>query len=965
MALSLVFLFGCMVDYAAKFALLVCLCQEPHLRVHFIALATVHIAANMHGTYAHCRSGSVPPRGASMIAAMLLFGVATPLMQAVHILDTAAGWWTSQDAGRRPASRPAPLDIILEGVVFMVAAFHLRICLILGRLKAPDTVTLLPLTFEALLALTLATSLVSTATGLVLWDGTMSIKLSRDMYGWPGRGYGGGGPRGWFLFIGHLAFRCSEVAGKSALLAIVAALWGPRHTAGYVVLSYVANLLVLLVVSHREASTWRLGEAAILACPLLFANLPQFVDCPKHVAAAKNVSGIVCGLRSLELAIALSITVATILLEAELDSGLAGLGLKGRATETVQRMQTLQTLYRSASTGWFVCVLAHYLCVATRWCGLCPTGLLMRPAQGLADAGAAGVGRLPTISVGRRGGHPPTWPDPPDQEGGEDKDFWPAAVSLTPLLLAAGCERAPVAYGLISTVASSSSLCGAFRVEPRLRMEDFEIVRLIGCGEFGKVFQVCQRSTRKFYAMKRLSKEFYAHKRMTDKAIREISTLSLARSNPFVVKLIYTIENAREWAMVMEYCPRGDLQQLLLSEGFPGLALDRTLWISAEVVLALEYLHTNGIVFRDLKLENVVLDKEGHAKLTDFGLAKQHRGGQDAIAEAELAGGVYKSFARTFCGSYGYAAPEVNPRRQVHGFAADLYSFGVLILMMLMGGEVYHDKRPPYERRLPPETPGELRDVINILSFDFYWAAHHLLQPARAAHRVEVNLDGEFVVVPRGPRGVRRQARPHRPPNSPRVQDVEGEGAAPPNHPPHFPTLASTSDEAVVNPQRAAVQNAEHRWDMALDLVRFLTNELPEQRGTVATVKRHAFFTEEIPDWRMVYPQGWLVDRLKDRLLAPQFMSMAGGVLPQGVARWLEQLPAEELMLLEDDPDLSVDMLEQRSMEVLARGIAQDRDQDQPAHDDLDSGQSPGVSPPVTRASSSGSPRHSWCAHYP
>ncbi|CAJ1445570.1 unnamed protein product, partial [Effrenium voratum] len=55
---------------------------------------------------------------------------------------------------------------------------------------------------------------------------------------------------------------------------------------------------------------------------------------------------------------------------------------------------------------------------------------------------------------------------------------------------------------------------------------------------------------------------------------------------------------------------------------------------------------------------------------------------------AQSYGGAYANFTKTFCGSYGYAAPEVNPRRQMHGFAADLYAFGILLVMMLTGGEV-------------------------------------------------------------------------------------------------------------------------------------------------------------------------------------------------------------------------------------------------------------------------------------
>jgi len=454
--------------------------------------------------------------------------------------------------------------------------------------------------------------------------------------------------------------------------------------------------------------------------------------------------------------------------------------------------------------------------------------------------------------------------------------------------------------------------------------------------------------------MKRLSKEFYARRRMTDKAIREIATLHLACQHPFVVKLVHTIENAREWAMVMEYCPHGDLQQHLLAEGFPGFTLARTLRISAEVALALEHLHARGIVFRDLKLENIVLDQDGHAKLADFGLAKQHQGGQDAVAEAEAAGGSYASFTKTFCGSYGYAAPEVNPKRQVHGFAADMYSFGVLLLMMLMGGEVYHDTRQsPWERRLPPEKPSDLREILKNLSFEFYWASHHFLQPTRAAHRCEVNLNGAVVLVSRGPQGTRRQARPHRPPNSPRSSSPDlpepPDPMAPASQPKCFPMLACTSCEA-----------ARRHWDLALDLVRILTNEHPEHRGTVATLKHHAFFAEEIWDWRTVYPKNWLLERVKVAL------SRRIGTLPEYTVQRLQRLSVEDLMLLHDDPpSLDVELLEEVGQDPPSRATTSEAPRVR--------GRGGGSGPATPRGSGSGGPSpHSaaassdaWVAFYP
>lgn len=1018
MALSLVLCAAHMVDYGAKFWLLACLFREPGLRAHFVAVAAAHVGANMHNTYLFLRA--VPRLPIGMLGPLLLcLGVATPLMQVVHICDAIAAWWVSQDMGRRTPLRTAPLDMVIEGLMFVLVALHLRICLILGRLepalgRGPAAGAGPLLSLENSLALALITSLATVAFALVIWDGSVSLKLSRDMYGWPGQWVGGAPSAG--LLVEHLAYRGSEVAGKAALLAALAALLGVGWALRYAAASYLGGLLAILALSPRagpqaaavaqaplagaaaaaaaaaeppgraaaEPAPWPLLTATVLAWPLLFANLPQFVDCPRHAAAAQSLSGLVCGFRALELAAALGAVAAAVLLEdevlrvgAECGAALAprfggrgagtaggstvalgpglGLGLGGAAAggagELLRAWRALHD--RRATLGWGLCLLLHYACMLSRWSPWAASELLAEPPQPTPSPAASGS-RSPALgaTVGAAGGRE-----------GYREDFWPPARGIAPLLLAAACERAPLAWPLdrIASLTSgvlglgdAGGLLGGGRggpAERRLGVEDFDTIRLIGSGEFGKVFQVRRRSTQQTFAMKRLSKDFYSRRRMTDKAIREIATLHLARDHPFVVKLVHTVETAREWCLVMEYCPHGDLQQLLLAEGSPGLTLARTLRISAEVALALEHLHARGIVFRDLKLENVVLDQDGHAKLTDFGLAKQHRGGKDAIAEAELAGDVYASFTKTFCGSYGYAAPEVNLRRQVHGFAADMYSFGVLLLMMLMGGEVYHDSRePPWERRLPPETPKDLRNIINHLTFEFYWGSHHFLKQACAAHRVEVNLNGVVVLVSRGPRGVRRQERPRRPPNSPRAQEGEAfgllEGPGPAlhaNQPPHFPALACVSCEA-----------AKRRWDLAMDLVRVLTNEFPEQRGTVARVKQHAFFAEEIVDWRTVYPKSWLTERVKAKLLT----FFGWSVVPQRWEQLLGKLSAEELMTLHDDPGAS-------DLRWLATW---------PAEAPSQSSEEPpraaaGALPPGAAAPAGGGlgplPPDAWAAHYP
>ena len=117
---------------------------------------------------------------------------------------------------------------------------------------------------------------------------------------------------------------------------------------------------------------------------------------------------------------------------------------------------------------------------------------------------------------------------------------------------------------------------------------------------------------------------------------------------------------------------RGDIGKLLAAER--RLKEDRARMYAAEVLLALEELHKRDIIFRDLKPDNVVIDEEGHALLTDFGLSKE--------------GVMTDLTTKSFCGSVAYLAPEML-KKAGHGKSLDWYLFGVLIYEMLVG-------MPPY-----------------------------------------------------------------------------------------------------------------------------------------------------------------------------------------------------------------------------------------------------------------------------
>jgi serine/threonine protein kinase len=120
--------------------------------------------------------------------------------------------------------------------------------------------------------------------------------------------------------------------------------------------------------------------------------------------------------------------------------------------------------------------------------------------------------------------------------------------------------------------------------------------------------------------------------------------------------------------LILDYCPGGDLAKIIQSQ--KRLSEDVAKLYLCEILLSLEYLHSHDIIFRDLKPDNIVLDEDGHALLTDFGLSKE--------------GVLDNQAANSFCGSIAYLAPEII-RRSGHGKSVDWYLLGVLLYEMLVG----------------------------------------------------------------------------------------------------------------------------------------------------------------------------------------------------------------------------------------------------------------------------------------
>ncbi|CAK0799373.1 unnamed protein product, partial [Prorocentrum cordatum] len=197
------------------------------------------------------------------------------------------------------------------------------------------------------------------------------------------------------------------------------------------------------------------------------------------------------------------------------------------------------------------------------------------------------------------------------------------------------------------------------------------------------VYLVRKVDTGEFFALKILDKAKFRAQKIVSKAHSEQFILKTT-VHPFVVALHYAFQATDCWALVMEYCPNGNLLGEIVRRGNPGLPLPRVAQLGGEVLLALEHLHALRVMFRDLKPENVVLDALFHAKLTDFGLAKKMHNATEA---------------NTVCGSHGYVAPEILLPSKGYTLAVDVYSFGVVMYMLCSGGE-QSQRRPGV--RTPP-----------------------------------------------------------------------------------------------------------------------------------------------------------------------------------------------------------------------------------------------------------------------
>ncbi|KAM9391778.1 serine/threonine-protein kinase N2-like [Pholidichthys leucotaenia] len=241
----------------------------------------------------------------------------------------------------------------------------------------------------------------------------------------------------------------------------------------------------------------------------------------------------------------------------------------------------------------------------------------------------------------------------------------------------------------------------------KMEMKDFKYISVLGRGHFGKVLLAEFKKSGKLYAIKALKKRDIVTRDEVDSLMSEkrIFEMINASRHPFLVNLHGCFQTSDHVCFVMEYLPGGDLMIHIHNDVFSEA---QTRFYSACVLLGLEFLHLNKIIYRDLKLDNLLMDADGFVKITDFGLCKEGMGHGDRTS--------------TFCGTPEFLAPEVLTDDN-YTRAVDWWGMGVLIYEMLVGESPFpgEDEEEVFDSivnddvQYPPCLPSDAVSIIQKL----------------------------------------------------------------------------------------------------------------------------------------------------------------------------------------------------------------------------------------------------------
>ncbi|RLV91811.1 Protein kinase C-like 1 [Spathaspora sp. JA1] len=206
------------------------------------------------------------------------------------------------------------------------------------------------------------------------------------------------------------------------------------------------------------------------------------------------------------------------------------------------------------------------------------------------------------------------------------------------------------------------------RKRRKVGLDDFQFLAVLGKGNFGKVMLAESRHTSTLCAIKVLKKDFIVENDEAEsvKSEKRVFLTANKEKHPFLLNLHCCFQTENRIYFVMEYISGGDLMWHIQKSRFPA---KRAKYYACEVLLGLKYFHDNGIVYRDLKLDNILLTTKGHIKIGDYGLCKENMW--------------HQSTTSTFCGTPEFMAPEIVAGKQ-YDRSVDWWAFGVLLFQMLL-----------------------------------------------------------------------------------------------------------------------------------------------------------------------------------------------------------------------------------------------------------------------------------------
>ncbi|OAA69545.1 Protein kinase C [Cordyceps fumosorosea ARSEF 2679] len=280
----------------------------------------------------------------------------------------------------------------------------------------------------------------------------------------------------------------------------------------------------------------------------------------------------------------------------------------------------------------------------------------------------------------------------------------------------------------------------------RIGLDHFNFLAVLGKGNFGKVMLAETKRSKKLYAIKVLKKEFIIENDEVEsmRSEKRVFLVANRERHPFLTNLHACFQTETRVYFVMEYISGGDLM-LHIQRGQFGAR--RAQFYAAEVCLALKYFHENGVVYRDLKLDNIMLTLDGHIKVADYGLCKEDMW--------------YGSTTGTFCGTPEFMAPEILLDKK-YGRAVDWWAFGVLIYQMLLQqspfrgedeDEIYEailSDEPLYPISMPKESVSILQKLLTREPNDRLGSGPTDAQEVMS-HAFFKNINWEDIYLKRGP----------------------------------------------------------------------------------------------------------------------------------------------------------------------------------------------------------------------